>query len=441
MEGDEEEVESNDDDLEVEPLDVEGDEEEVEPDLTEPDLTADLAASVHDGSMAALTIVRPEVHTTFDRQPGVTRLAEAVPDVVLFDWQQHWQAVKAQLARTDVKWAALQGVRGRLSSRYHGCQFGSGGDWPPTTEPGLQTDCLPLLLTSDGWEHGGEGYAKGEYALAVMPEAMRDGFLARERVLRAELANDAADDDAIVDGYNGITHELFDQCLAWLRTGFDDARLLYSGLDGWLRDSFMPLLLKLAQLLAPAGAVLQLWVTKPPVEMARHAQRAHNFAFASWRSAVVLDTSTRVLYTLSSAYWEPGRCLPAAEQLRGKVLVREWRKDGGMPFLFVAWLRFRKDLPLDLIRLLQQHTLGTDAMCTPGWLYFSDATADNWKGVSDALNPDTQSPFGLRRREQSAEERELWLSCHELQVALHDEQLMRARASLIESYQIERYHE
>jgi hypothetical protein len=79
-----------------------------------------------------LTVVRPSVPTTADRL-----LHGGLSDgVVLFDWQQNWSQVKALLARNDVKWAALQGVRGRMHSRYHGSMPGEGypeDDWPPGT--------------------------------------------------------------------------------------------------------------------------------------------------------------------------------------------------------------------------------------------------------------------------------------------------------------------
>jgi hypothetical protein len=56
---------------------------------------------------------RPPVATTADRKPG-----DDEESLVYFDWQQHWEAVRPLFERTDVRFAAAQGVQGRQTCKY-----------------------------------------------------------------------------------------------------------------------------------------------------------------------------------------------------------------------------------------------------------------------------------------------------------------------------------
>lgn len=198
--------------------------------------------------------LRPKANTTADRL-----LAGGLEDgLVFYDWQQHWSSVKPLFARTDVKWASLQLVSGLRKSRYHGDEFRSvyeeaedgccpkmicpphAGDWPPHVEPGVhQSSVFPLLMTSDGWMHGGDGYEKGEFAFAHMPQAERDRLLLLEEE-RLEHSS-MSDDETLSTGDTefDIAHASFMRCEKWLAEHFDDCRLLYSGLDRWLTGKFM----------------------------------------------------------------------------------------------------------------------------------------------------------------------------------------------------------
>ena len=213
--------------------------------------------------------LRPTARTTADRLLD----GGLVNDLVFYDWQQHWSSVKPLFARTDVKWASLQLVSGRRESKYHGHEFRGpifkesedkdffriafpplAGDWPPRVKPGvLQPGVFPVLMTSDGWEHGGDGYDKGEFAFAHMPQAERSRLLALEKegyqriraAMEAELSDELSGDETLsdyetdFDERHDLAHEMFKHCVTWLVEQFDDCRLLYSGLDHWLRGKFM----------------------------------------------------------------------------------------------------------------------------------------------------------------------------------------------------------
>ena len=142
---------------------------------------------------------------------------------------------------------------------------------------------------------------------------------------------------------------------------------------------------------------------------------------------MVLDSVNKVVYTLDPRYWEDhdaGQLPPPAEMLKGKVRVRTWRKDGGVPFLLFAWLRLRRGWPLEMVRALQVRALGTDTMHVPAWLYYVDATADNWQGA--------RIPYDAQwsRAKTSTHQEALYEAEREREDAFEQ----RAAESLIESY-------
>ena len=204
-------------------------------------------------------------------------------------------------------------------------------------------------------------------------------------------------------------------------------------------------MIKLAQLLAPQRAVLELYVTKPPVESVRVGpcynplygpHRNHQWWDDAWSSAVVLDSVNRVVYTLDPRYWEDSedgsRLPPPCELLKGKVRVRAWRKDGGVPFLLFAWLRFRRSWPLELVRALQACAVGTDRMRVPAWLSYADATAHNWQGAR--IHERTR--YNAPAKDKAELERKAY---NEAELERMDALEQRAADSLVESYETESF--
>jgi hypothetical protein len=201
-----------------------------------------------------------------------------------------------------------------------------------------------------------------------------------------------------------------EQCKRWLTNELDDARLLYGGDREW--HPYMALTFKLAQILAPSGAILELRVralSKSSYLASLPAERRNSLMGYLWWEGKVdwthsppdaidfrqewyndadrVDVRNNVVYTLDPVYFTP-EAPPAKEHLGDKVLVRKWVKDGGIPPFVVGWLRFRKSLPVEVVRLVQNHLLGRDVMVIPHWLGYADATETNWIGLR--IRPVTQ---------------------------------------------------
>jgi len=225
-----------------------------------------------------------------------------------------------------------------------------------------------------------------------MPDAMADR-LVKEQLDEMEALDTEAHEDDVFEARFEVICQYHDRCKTWLATELDDARLLFSM---W-HHGLMPLTFRLAQLLAPDGAILELRVTpcptdpgpsdppgvgappplarepdEPPEWMEVHPPR---FVKEAWDSAAVVDVTNQVVYTLDESYFS-AQCLPAHQFIQGKQTVRCWLKDGGIPFAAYLWLRRR--LPLDLVRDIQAQLVGRDVMPIPKWLDYADATESNW---------------------------------------------------------------
>jgi len=350
---------------------------------------------------------RPPVATTADRKPG-----DDDQSLVYFDWQQHWEAVRPLFERTDVRFAAAQGVQGRRGCKYcaeyfpnrkPGVNEGAGyyERWPISSTDGCEGKLFPLLLSHDGQDVGGDGSQKTELAFSWMPDAMAAEMILEESVRR----DDASSNDENFDDDWEAERKTQEQCKRWLTNELDDARLLYGGDRLW--HPYMALTFKLAQILAPSGAILELRVrplSKSSYLASLPAERRNNTLMEWWwygkvdwthgppdaignfqqvewyNDADCVDVRNNVVYTLDPVYFTPD-APPAEEHVGDKVLVRKWVKDGGIPPFVVGWLRFRKDLPLEVVRLVQSHLLGRDVMVIPHWLGYADATETNWKGM------------------------------------------------------------
>ena len=331
-------------------------------------------------------LLRPHASTTSTPLPCGSR------SLVYFDWQQHWSLISSLFKRSDVRYAACQHIFGRRRCKYcdeywiqepFGCRDRSVRRWPPLNERnGCDGMVFPLLLTHDRCDIGGEGSQKAQLAYALMPD---EDALRLLNAQRAELQGpfeDETDEFEVVRSYQ-------EMCKEWLATNLNDARLLYAG-QGSTRGihcKLLPLTFKLAQLVAPVGAVLELRVTTPAGKMSfpdpdqwfpradsARLSRLQSAQQEAWESAVVVDVARRIVYTLDCRYFESG-CPAAPELVQGKATVGRWVKDGGIPALIYAWLRLRCHLPCDVVGLIQAQLMGRDLMRMPRWLGYADADA------------------------------------------------------------------
>jgi hypothetical protein len=347
-------------------------------------LAVDLLDNVDREAVRELIRLRPRCKTTADR------LATGGPDheLVYFDWQQHWSRTKPLFERTDVRYAACQHICGRNCCKYCSEYWFVGelklGCWPPLDTDGCEGKVFPLLLSHDGQEVGGDGSEKAPLGLSIMPDSDAQQLVREQNEELTQLLDNfgqGADEDDEFDMKYEVVRKYQDKCIAWLATELDDARLLYSG-GGWHED-LMPLTVRLAQLLAPPGAILELRV-QPPDEADRDSRSVER----AWESAVVVDVTNKVVYTLSTSYFKL-LCEPAPKVVEGKEIVRRWLKDGGIPPVVYVWLRRR--LPVELVREVQALLLGRDAMPIARWLQYADATPNNW------LPPRSMSYFRTAR--------------------------------------------
>jgi len=331
-----------------------------------------------DDSLASVNVekvkllLRPAGPTTADRQ--------GTPDApVLFDWQHNWPRVRELFQLPDVQRAAVQHVRGQWQCRY--CSE----RWPPPEENVELTgsNCIPpfpLLLDHSGWDVGSDGDHRAEIAFAAMPSALRSRLIAEEAEALAEV--EAEDEDERMEAQANIEMDYRDRCFDWLRSELDDARLLYS----FYHPHMLPLLFRLATLLAPIGAVLELRVTEHAGMMTmtemqaasrseRSTRRAQQLA---WKSAVCYDTRHHVVYSLDARYFKPRGEWTAADALApdlqgARVTVRRWVRNGGTDGTLCGWLRFRRGMPLEVLQLIQRHLAlgmhdGFDTIAIPRWL-------------------------------------------------------------------------
>ena len=363
----------------------------------------ELLANIDREAGKSSILLRPRVATTADRHEASRNLQRE--HVVYFDWQQHWDSIKTLFERTDVRYAACQHLHGRRSCKY--CReswFKCSGDpndssWPPLKTDGCNGKVFPLLLDHDGRETGGDGSALAEFAFSVMPDTMADQLMQEQLSEIQAIATEAhEDEDSEFEAFFEVICKYQDKCKTWLAAELDDARLLCSGPNMW-HSRLMPLTFRLAQLLAPDGAILELRVTPcpsdpgpsdpgpsdpgaPPSLLQQLDERLHRmreqpsrFVNEAWESAAVVDVTNQVVYTLDRSYFSE-LCQPAHHFIEGKETVRRWLKDGGIPFAVYTWLRRR--LPLDLGRDIQTRLLGRDVMPIPKWLDYADATVSNW---------------------------------------------------------------
>jgi hypothetical protein len=333
-------------------------------------------------------LLRPPVPTTAEFQ--------GLPDApVLFDWQQHWERIRPLFDRADVRWAAVQHLTLHPLGPCPFCreswlkgdaftafsltgQMDGVHEWRPGLDDGCCGKVFPLLLGHDGQDVGSEGSEKAEFALGAMTAEQREALIDEERAQLAPLGNDADFDDEFE-----IILEYRERCKRWLERELDDARLLCAGLSYGTpgsddHDCMLPLTFKLAQLLAPPGSQLELRVN--PAVAGRTAFET------SWRGSVCLDTTNHVAYTLDPEYFHPECRTAQAFLADAPTVVRRWAKDGGIPPLTFAWLRFRQGLPIEIVQLMQTHLLfGRDLLILgppalganrhiPAWLGYVDAT-------------------------------------------------------------------
>ena len=197
---------------------------------------------------------RPLVATSADRPNGSQiRHSSRQAHLVYFDWQQHWSSVKVLFERTDVRWAACQHVSGWHTCHFCAEQHGSAFTWPPADSPRGPPKVFPLLLEHDDCDLGGDACQSAELAFSIMPDAKAQELIQRQR---AELSSVAKDDDS--EAVFEIVRKYQLECKDWLATELDDARLLSTGLSG-IHTRLLPLTFRLAQLLAPWGAVLEVF--------------------------------------------------------------------------------------------------------------------------------------------------------------------------------------
>lgn len=235
---------------------------------------------------------------------------------------------------------------GPLFGRCKFCPREVTGSAPPAS-----LKVFPLLLGHDDLEVGGDTTQKSDFALSVMPDAEASALIAEERAAIEAASTEEVKFD-IVNDYRT-------RCTDWLESHFNDARLLYRGFDAGDHAGALPLLFALARHLAPAGALLELRV---PEEL---PEEAH-----PWDESLCYDRVHNVVYTLDPNYFLP-RFSSARKLLsRFPVVARQWAKDGGISRLVYAWLRYRKGLPLDIVKELQVLVgNGTDQIVTPEYLH------------------------------------------------------------------------
>jgi len=212
---------------------------------------------------------------------------------------------------------------------------------------------FPLLLGHDGLDIGGDGSEKADFALGVMPDAQADSLIDEERRALAEL-EDQSDTGAKFD----IIGDFRSRCTDWLESSFDDARLLFCGLDAAAHRSLLPLLYALVLQLAPAGAMLEVRVQSDTDAQPTRA-----------KPGLIFDRTHGVVYTLEPDYFSHD-CVPAQALLAKFGVVRHrWNKDGGIPLVLYTWMRYRKGVPLDVVRMLHARLYnGTNPTCGPGML-------------------------------------------------------------------------
>ena len=143
----------------------------------------DLLANVDREAVKSDLLLRPRVSTTADRHGTSGDLHH---ELVYFDWQQHWSSVKMLFQRTDVRYSACQHVQGRHRCKYcteywfetqKATRWDHQPFWPPLETDGCQGKVFPLLLDHDGQDIGGDGSAKTDLALSIMPDAMADRLI------------------------------------------------------------------------------------------------------------------------------------------------------------------------------------------------------------------------------------------------------------------------
>merc|ERR1711998_812409 len=114
------------------------------------------------------------------------------------------------------------------------------------------------------------------------------------------------------------------------------------GLDAAAHKSVLPLLFALVLQLAPAGAMLEVRVQSGTDDQPTRT-----------KPGIIFDRTHGIVYTLEPSYFSHD-CVPAEALLAEfDVVQHRWNKDGGIPLPMSAWMRFRKDVPLDVVRMLQ----------------------------------------------------------------------------------------
>ena len=192
----------------------------------------DLLANVDREAVKNDLLLRPRVATTADRH-GIPESLHH--ELVYFDWQQHWSSVKMLFQRTDVRYSACQHVQGRHRCKYcteywfetqKATRWDHQPFWPPLETDGCQGKVFPLLLDHDGQDIGGDGSAKTDLALSIMPDAMADRLIQEQLDELDELEGDDEDEDGFEADFD-VMAKYQDKCKAWLATELDDARLLF----------------------------------------------------------------------------------------------------------------------------------------------------------------------------------------------------------------------
>jgi hypothetical protein len=179
-----------------------------------------------------------------------------------------------------------------------------------------------------------------------MPEATAAALVAEERQAVADMQarprpavipdDDFSDDENEAE----IRTESRQKCMDWLVENFDDARLLSSSYHS---DESLPLTFKLAQKLAPLGAILELWVVKVEdpqfvwgvgEKRPRYGAPGGSGSAASaidgatvreqaWQSFIVIDVTSKVVYSLDQKYFS--RHCPSAHELATERMNLEQR--------------------------------------------------------------------------------------------------------------------
>ena len=314
-------------------------------------------------AMAASIRLRPPVETTADRIP-----CEASPAPVFFDWQHAWSRVRPLLNRRDVRLASLQSVK----YLDFDCQF---CDHTRSEVCSHGLTMFPLMLGHDRVWVGGDGHLKADFAFGVMPNADADALIIEEERALAHLGEE--EDEFDTRAYD-VVGDLRSRCVEWLENNFDDARVLCDAIDSGVHLGNLPLLFKLAQHLAPAGAQLELRFSQALVEdiwKLNLPDRMHCGVRRVWGDGLCYDRTNGIVYTLCEDYFvdlsDYSSALPEASVFLEEhpIVGRRWNKDGGIPRLMFAWMRFRKGVPVDVVRVMQKFLgLGTDEIDVPDFL-------------------------------------------------------------------------